>query len=181
MRFALRVDSRFESNAPLIKFIGKEMIRIYQKGDHVSIAEVFCRAIHEIASQDYSPAQCLAWSSREPNPEHWKKRCELKRPFVVVMGSEIAGFLELDTDGHIDCAYVNPDFKRQGVMTELVKHAVSTSFAMNLPRVYVEASICAKPLFEHVGFNVLSENVVEVNGVKLLNYQMERVNKQGGV
>lgn len=149
------------------------MIRIYQQGDHIAIAAIFSRAIHEIASEVYSPEQCLAWSAKEPNPEHWKKRCELKRPFVFQAGNQIAGFLELDNDGHIDCAYVNPDFKRQGVMTNLVGHAVSTAFNMNLPKVFVEASICAKPLFEQAGFNIVSENLVEINDVELINYHME--------
>ncbi|MGJ8657898.1 MAG: GNAT family N-acetyltransferase [Akkermansiaceae bacterium] len=113
------------------------MIRIYQHGDHVAIANIFSRAIHEIASEHYSTEQCLAWSNRKPNPEHWKKRCELKRPFVALQQDQITGFLELDLDGHIDCAYVTPDFKRQGIMTKLVRHAIATAFSMNLPRVYV--------------------------------------------
>jgi len=150
------------------------MIRIYREGDHFQISEIFPRAIYEIASEVYTTDQCLAWAGgKEPNPEHWKKRCELKRPFVDVIDSTITGFLELDSDGHIDCAYVNPDFKRQGVMTRLVRHATSTAFAMNLARVYVEASICVKPIFEGEGFNILSENLVDIDDQKLLNYIME--------
>jgi len=42
------------------------------------------------------------------------------------------GFLELDPDGHIDCAYVNPDFKRRGIMTRLVKHAIEACLARGL-------------------------------------------------
>lgn len=155
---------------------GKEVIRIFQQGDHIAIAEIFSRAIHEIASEDYTAEQCLAWSSREPNPEHWRRRCELKRPFVAIIDSQISGFLELDTDGHIDCAYVNPDFRRRGVIARLVAYATNICFAMNLPRVYVEASICAKPLFQSQGFNVLCENAVKINGVSFINYRMELQN-----
>jgi hypothetical protein len=67
------------------------MIRIFQHGDHAVIAEIFTSAVREIASEVYSPEQCLAWSSREVNYEHWKKRCELKRPFVAVTDSENRG------------------------------------------------------------------------------------------
>lgn len=155
------------------------MIRIFQHGDHEAIAEIFTRAIHEIAVADYTPEQCLAWSARQPNPEHWRKRCGLKRPFVAIDGGRISGFLELDPDGHIDCAYVNPDFKRRGVMTSLVRHAVRTCFALKLERVYVEASITARPLFEREGFAVLAENRVDIAGVKLLNYRMELRNPDG--
>jgi putative acetyltransferase len=151
------------------------MIRIYQHGDHRSIAEIFTSAIHQIASEVYTPEQCLAWSDREPNYEHWRKRCELKRPFVAIVDSEVAGYLELDPDGHIDCAYVNPKYRRRGVVSRLVEHAVDTCFALNLPRVYVEASICAKPMFEKLGFQTLAENQVVIKGITLLNYRMERL------
>lgn len=149
------------------------MIRIYKRNDHKDIAEIFCRAVHEIASLDYTPEQCLAWSSIEPNYDYWKKRCEFKRPFVIEINSSIAGFLELDTDGHIDCAYVNPDFSRQKVMTKLVKHAIKTAFAMEIPRIYVEASYCIRPLFEKEGFDLISEQTVNCNGVQLTNFVME--------
>ena len=148
-------------------------IRIYERGDHVSIAEIFTSAIHEIASRDYTPEQCLAWSDRMANHEYWRKRCELKRPFVAVIDDEIAGFLELDPDGHIDCAYINPKFQRRGIMTQLVRHAIETCSAMNVPRVYVEASITARPLFEKLGFCVIRQNIVDVKGVELMNYSME--------
>lgn len=154
------------------------MIRHYQHGDHIAIAEIFTAAIHEIASKDYNPEQCLAWSDRMPNHDHWRKRCDLKRPFVAVAESEIAGFLELDPDGHIDCAYIHPQYQRRGIMTRLVQHVIATCFAMNVPRVYVESSITAKPLFEKLGFRVIRQNVVTIKGVELINYSMELLQEQ---
>lgn len=149
------------------------MIRIYQQADHVAIAEIFTRAIHEIAAEYYTAEQLWAWSDRAPNVEHWKKRCELKRPFVYVIESQVAGFLELDPDGHIDCAYVHPDYQRRGVVTQLANYAVETCFAMNVNRLDVDASICARPLFEKMGFTLIRENLVMIKGVELLNYKME--------
>jgi GNAT superfamily N-acetyltransferase len=152
------------------------MIRIFQHGDHLAIAAIFTGAVHEIASEVYSLEQSLAWASRDVDYEHWKKRCELKRPFVAVTDSEISGFLELDPDGHIDCAFVNPKFKRRGIMTSLVRHAVQTGFSFGRSRIYTEASICAKPMFEKLGFKVLRENLVKIGQVELANYQMELLN-----
>lgn len=152
-----------------------KMIRIFQHDDHVAIAEIFCRAVHEIASQIYSREQCLAWSDVEPNYEHWKRRCELKRPFVFVEGAAIAGFLELDPDGHIDCAYVHPDHQRKGVVSALVRHAVETCFAFGIDRIHVEASLCARPMFEKAGFKTLSRALVNIKGVELPNFKMERL------
>jgi putative acetyltransferase len=149
------------------------LIRDYRHGDHVAIATIFCRAVHEIACADYTPAQCAAWSGTKPNPAHWEKRCERKQPFVNVVNGAIAGFLELDPDGHIDCAYVNPDFQRRGIMTGLVRHAIKVASALKLPRLYVEASIGARCLFERLGFHVLTAQEVAIGAERLVNYRME--------
>jgi ribosomal protein S18 acetylase RimI-like enzyme len=149
------------------------MIRVYQHGDHSSIAEIFSRAVHEIASAIYTPEQCEAWASREINYDHWQRRCELKRPFIAEENGHIAGFLELDPDGHIDCAYIHPDFQRLGIMTALVRHAIKTCFAFGVFRVYVDASLCIRPLLEKLGFKVVEERTVVIRGIGLLNYRME--------
>ncbi len=154
------------------------MIRSYQPGDHIAIADIFVAAVHEIASKVYTEEQCLAWSAREPNYAHWEKRCAAKCPFVSVAEERIAGFLELDPDGHIDCAYIHPAYQHRGLMSALVRHALDLSFAKNLPRVYVEASLCAKPMFEKLGFRTLGENWVAIKGVFLLNYKMEKLRPQ---
>lgn len=148
-------------------------IRSYQHGDHVAIAAIFCRAVHEIACADYTPEQCAAWSDTKPNLGHWEKRCERKQPFVGVVNGEIAGFLELDPDGHIDCAYVNPDFQRRGIMTGLVRHAIKVAAELGLRRLYVEASIGARYLFESLGFEVLTEQEIAIGEERLVNYRME--------
>lgn len=148
------------------------MIRIFQRGDHRAVAEIFVRAVHEIASEVYTREECLAWSDVEPNYEHWRKRCELKRPFVAVTDGVVSGFLELDPDGYIDCAYVNPDFARRGVISGLIAHAVETCFAMRVASLRVEASICAKPVFEKAGFRMVREKFADVKGQRLRNYEM---------
>jgi ribosomal protein S18 acetylase RimI-like enzyme len=148
-------------------------IRVFQHGDHEAIANIFTQAIHEIASREYTREQCLAWSSRQPDVERWRRRCELKRPFVATVDSQIAAFLELDPDGHIDCAYVHPAFQRRGIVTRLVQHAVAACFEMGVNRVYVEASLCARPMFAKLGFQVQRENLVKIGQESLKNYAME--------
>lgn len=39
----------------------------------------------------------------------------------------------------------------------------------------VEASICARPMFERAGFRTLSRAVVTIKGVELVNFPMERL------
>jgi ribosomal protein S18 acetylase RimI-like enzyme len=149
------------------------MIRLYKPGDHTAIAEIFSRAIHEVAAEHYTPQQCQAWSGRKPNPEHWRQRCETKQPLVYVIDEEVAGFLEVDPDGHLDCLYVHPSYARRGVATALVRQAIKTCFDSGVERVYVEASYCARPLFEKLGFATVKENLVTIGGEELVNFVME--------
>lgn len=149
------------------------MIRHYQPGDHSAIAEIFTRAIHEVASEHYTPQQCQAWSDRKQNPEHWLRRCETKQPLVYVIDGEVAGFLEVDPDGHLDCLYVHPRYARRGVATALVRQAIEACTKNGIERVYVEASHCARPLFKTLGFEVVSENLVRIGEVEMVNFLME--------
>ncbi len=149
------------------------MIRRYQTGDHVAIAAIFTRAIHEVASRNYTPQQCQAWADRKPDAEHWAERCELKQPLVYVADEKVVGFLEVDPDGHLDCLYVHPAYGRRGIATALVRQAIATCFAKGLERIEVEASYCARPLFEKLGFVTVRENVVPIGDQRLVNYSME--------
>jgi N-acetylglutamate synthase-like GNAT family acetyltransferase len=150
------------------------MIRAYRHGDHVRIAEIFPRAIHEIASSVYTEEQCNAWSEKEPNPAHWEQRCKKKKPYVFIQDGKVAGFCELDPNGHIDCTYVHPDYARKGIASQLVSHTVNVAKESGLKKVYVEASICAKPMFEKAGFTTIEEQTVVIYGVELTNFKMEK-------
>lgn len=149
------------------------MIRKYQAGEHCAIAKIFVRAVHEIASEVYSNEQCNAWSDRTPNFEYWKKRCKAKQPFVFVTDGKVTGFLELDGNGHIDCMYVHPNYTRKGIASRLIDHAIASCARVGVNRVFSEASICAKPVFEKKGFRVVEERLVAIRGEKLVNYEME--------
>ncbi|TWT36662.1 putative N-acetyltransferase YafP [Posidoniimonas corsicana] len=149
-------------------------IRRYAAGDETAIASIFCRAIHEVAVGDYTPEQCLAWSGRRPNVEHWRERCRRKRPFVAEVEGRVAGFCELDPDGHIDCLYVDPDFMRRGIASGLIRRAIDAARAAGVDRVYVEASLTARPVFERAGFRVVAQQSVQVGDQRLVNFRMER-------
>ena len=149
------------------------MIRKYRNGDHLAISTIFPEAIYEIASEVYSEEQINAWTKRKPDPAHWQKRCLKKQPFVYELGGRVVGFLELDPDGHIDCMYVHPSAKRRGIASELIQKAIEVTKEKGLRKVFVEASICAKPVFEKKGFEVVNEQTVEIRGVGLKNFKME--------
>ncbi len=48
------------------------------------------------------------------------------------------------------------------IASRLIDRAVADNTAAELERVFVEASLCARPLFERKGFRVTAENRVRI-------------------
>lgn len=148
-------------------------IKLYTADRAVEIADLFHQAVHAIDESVYSMEQKEAWAPSPPDYEYWKERLGKKRPFVATIHERVAGFMELDFDGHIDCAYTHPDFQGQGVAYALYKHLLLEARSRGLKRLYVEASLLAKPFFEHRGFSVVRKNKVQRHGISLVNFTME--------
>lgn len=92
----------------------------YSSNRAKEIADVFYQAVHSIDSSIYSEEQKRAWAPSPIDYEKWKKRLEIKRPYLLLINDHIAGFIELELDGHIDCTYVLPNFQRKGVASTLL-------------------------------------------------------------
>jgi N-acetylglutamate synthase-like GNAT family acetyltransferase len=81
--------------------------------------------------------------------------------------------MELDPDGHIDCAYVDPAYARMGIMSEIMEEVKRVARQKNIPKLYAEVSKTARPFFEHHGFVWIRDHTVHIRGVSLKNYIME--------
>ena len=150
-------------------------IRDYRDGDCQALAGIFQRAVREIARKDYSPAQVAAWAPDERDIEAFAVRRAAKPTFVAEYDGQMAGFTDLDGDGHIDMFYVNPDFQRRGVASALLRFLVARGGSERRKRLFGEVSITARPVFERHGFKVLAYQTVETNGHALGNYRMEKL------
>jgi putative acetyltransferase len=144
----------------------------YSSNRAKEIADLFYMSVHAIDSLIYSEEQKNAWAPSPIDYVAWGKRLELKRPYLLLIDDQVAGFIELEPDGHIDCAYVSPLFQRKGVATALLNHVVCIAKKLDLEQLYVEASIIAKPLFEKFGFLMQHENKVVRNNIVLVNFTM---------
>lgn len=136
------------------------------------ITELFYDSVHSIDPAIYSTVQKNTWASFPINYKNWSERLEQKRPYLLLIDKKVAGFIELEPDGHIDCAYVSPAFQGKGVGTSLLKFVINRAKELGLDGLYVEASIVAKPLFQKFGFVQLKENKIIKNQVELINYSM---------
>lgn len=149
------------------------MINHYS-GQYQEIAQLFFHSVREIASSQYSQEQVEAWAPAPIDFDKWYYRCEWKRPFVYLMNGEVAGFLELDHDGHIDCHYVHPQYTRRGIARALLRHVIALAQHQKVEKLFVEASHLIKPLYLQEGFQCIRLNHVSRNNVILENWIMER-------
>ena len=152
----------------------KVSTREYRPNDASELAEIFFNTIHEINAKDYSKDQLEVWAPTSTlNSEGWAKKFTRTKPLVAVFEDKIVGFAEFEGNGHIDCFYCHHEWIGKGVGSALMKAIFRKAEELDIHRIFVEASITARPFFEKNGFVVLKEQQVVKDGVKLTNYKME--------
>lgn len=151
-------------------------IRGYKTEDAQALADIFYNTIHKINIRDYSEAQVDAWAPiTSQDAEGWKKKWENLKPFVAVIDNKVAGFVEFEPNGHIDCFYCHHDWIGKGVGSALMEAVISSAKKQNIKRIFAEVSITAKPFFESTGFRVVKQQKIVRRGVELVNFVMEKI------
>jgi putative acetyltransferase len=150
------------------------LIRSYQETDLTQIVHLFFNTVHTINRHDYTLEQVNAWVPAVPSEAAWIERYRTRLVFVAEDGETIAGFAELEPNGHIDCFYCHADYQRQGVGKALYQRVEQEAIELGLTQLWTEASITAQPFFEQMGFRALHENRIVRNQVELINYAMHK-------
>ena len=150
------------------------IIRNHKLEDGIVLLKLFHNTVRNINIRDYNQKQIEAWAPENFDLTRWEKRVENYQIFVAEDTQGIAGFAELDVTGHIDCFYVHMARQGQGVGKLLIKSIEKEASSRNLPRLFAEVSITARPFFEHMGYKILKEQEVEIRGQTLTNFRMEK-------
>ncbi|MFD2207654.1 GNAT family N-acetyltransferase [Kiloniella antarctica] len=150
-------------------------IRDHTLKDSATLLKLFHDTVHNINIKDYTQTQIDAWAPDNFDLTRWESRTRNYKIFVAEDNKGIAGFAELDIDGHIDCFYVHHERQGQGVGKLLIEHVEKEALRQNFSRIFAEVSITAKPFFERSGFIVLTEQQAEIRGQKLTNFRMEKL------
>jgi putative acetyltransferase len=154
--------------------VGVIAFRPYHPDDAASLLGLFRDTIRRVNIRDYTPEQVRAWAPDDIDLARWADRFEGRFVVVAEESGQFAGFAELEADGHIDRVYVSADHQRRGVGQGMIAAVVSEAGRRGLSRLFVEASITARPFFEAQGFTVLARQVVSCRGAELVNFRMER-------
>ncbi|WP_049736066.1 GNAT family N-acetyltransferase [Rhizobium ecuadorense] len=150
------------------------LIRSYQPEDADATIEIFLRAVREVSSRDYSPAQIEAWAKVEDR-SLWAERRISRSAWIAEIDGEPVGFSDLTGDGCLDMMFVHPEFQGRGVASRLLSRVELEALRLGFKRIHTEASRTARPFFERKGFRVIARQTVEKRGQSLENFRMEKL------
>ncbi|PWU21496.1 MAG: GNAT family N-acetyltransferase [Bdellovibrio sp.] len=154
--------------------IGGTIIRRILPSDIEPLERLFFRTVRQINVRDYTKEQVEAWAPANGDFDKWRKSFEGKSVFVSEEKSVVSGFCELEPNGHIDRFYVSADRIGQGLGRMMYQALEQEASVLKIRRLFAEASITAKPFFEKMGFTVVKEQVVNVKGIAMTNFVMEK-------
>lgn len=156
-------------------FIGGGILKIvkFNEVDTEEIVSLFYETIHSVNVKDYSQIELDVWApKKESKINSWKVSLSQNISFVAKVHHKIVGFSDLTYQGHLDRLYVHKDYQGKGIATALVDKLESEAKKLKLLEIDTDASITAKPFFEHKGYKIVCSQTVERKGVKLTNFKM---------
>jgi putative acetyltransferase len=150
------------------------VLREYRSADLDAVLECFSRSVRGIGARHYTPEQIAVWAPESPDRQVWAARLQTGRTVIADVAGAVAGFVRVEGNGYVDLLYVDPQFERRCLGRRLLQEACSWASSRGAEKLESEVSIAARPLFEAMGFEVISEQTVERRGVRLTNYRMSR-------
>ena len=149
-------------------------IRRYRPGDLAGLIALFRDTVRRINGRDYSPQQVMAWAPDQIDARQWRHRFDSKVVWVADLDGAPVGFVDVARDGLIDMLYVHADHQGKGIASLLLRSVEASARTHGLLRLFTEASITARPFFEHRGFRVIAPQRVMRWAQEFLNYRMDK-------
>lgn len=150
-------------------------IREYLPFDLKETASLFFESIRRGAARHYTEEQLLAWAPEVPNKDVWRDRMHGLKTWIAETEDQIIGFMSLTETGHIEFAFVHPDWIGKGIAGRLYGFVERYALAKGMPALTSDASLFARPLFERHGWRVIKKQQPMRNDVTLTNFRMEKI------
>lgn len=147
-------------------------LRSYRPSDCPELAELFYETVHTVNARDYTREQLDAWATGQVDLGQWNRTLEEHHTVVAEEDGRIVGFGDMDGTGYLDRLYVHKDFQGRGIAAAICD---ALEGGVSVGRLWVQASITARPFFERRGYRVVKEQQVERRGVLLTNFVMEKI------
>ena len=150
-------------------------IRRATRADLQAITGLFQQAVLKATASDYDYHQRRAWAVRGDNPERWKTKVDTLHFLLAEQRKQLVGFGGIDTRGYLDLLYVHYNYQRKGIATCLLDALEAWARQQVLTMITTDASLTARPFFEHQGYRATKEQQKALGDVILVNYRMEKL------
>ena len=151
------------------------IIRRYKAGDEDGAIDVFLRSVRELGPAKYSQEQVCAWIAGRRDPALWAARMSGRETFVACDDERIIGWIEMESDGHLDFLYCAPEAAGKGVAGALYDVLIARAHENGLGRLFAEASRFAEPFFLKRGWSIDAREAVVREGVEIERARMSLV------
>ena len=149
-------------------------LRPFLPADGRRCAAIFRAAIAEIASEDYSEAQCEAWAARAGDEAAFAGSLAAMLTLVAMRDGEIAGFASLKGADGVEMIYVDPEYAGEGVGATLLDAIEKIARARGASKLTADVSDTAKPLFDRRQFVSERRNIKQIDDEWLGNTTMSK-------
>lgn len=151
------------------------LLREATPADMPQLKELYRQTILTINAQHYTPQQVAMWASTANRTEGLARRIDEQHFYVTeTPNGIITGFGSIDNTGYLDMLFVHKDYQRQGIGLQLMAKLLAKADELQLNIVESEVSITARPLFEHFGFELVAQQIIEIDGIEFTNYKMQK-------
>jgi putative acetyltransferase len=150
------------------------LVRRFRPTDAPGLVGLFRETVRQVNGRDYSEEQVKAWAPDDIDVARWCEVVASRYTLVAEDEGALAGFGELEPDGHIDRFYVHAARQRRGIGRAIMQGLLDEARRRGIPRLRVESATTGRAFFESQGFRVLGEQVVNCRGVEMKNLRMER-------
>lgn len=140
------------------------------------ICMIFQDSVAHTCCRDYTSGQLQAWLNRATE-ERWQKLKNSDLHFIAARcceTGEYAGFTSVNAGGYLHSMFVRPCYQRKGVASMLLRAAETYAIAQGADELHTEASHTARPFFEKNGFGIIRRQTVDVDGVEMDNWLMDK-------
>lgn len=148
-------------------------LRKYCQADCQEIITLFQETVYKVNSQDYTKAQCDAWTSGCQDLTRWHRTLQKHDSVVVIEDEKIIGFGDIDETGYLDHLYIHHEYQRQKVATLICNY-----LERHVSKITTHASITARPFFEKRGYQVAYQQQICKAGQWMSNYVMIKTRKE---
>lgn len=149
-------------------------IRKFKVGDEEAISKLHNGTIREINGKDYSQEEIESWSPIRTSYERMRTSLEKNTSYVAVIDNQIAGFGDLNSEGHVKRLYTHKDFQGKGVGSAILSKLEEEAKKLGFKKITLESTITAKTFYESKGYICLGKKIMESKRVEHEDWEMKK-------